>query len=133
MTLALKATKLVRIMKEHLPHPEPYIQGSNSSSDNPRSILNLLEKIGIKFLGESPEDIVRIIDHSLKLISYGSLNYDKNNCSIVMRCLVEKRKAFPWAILLCSSLDKKGYKSKIIQNLDSLEDVVYIKLAKLIP
>ena len=133
MTLALKATKLVRIMKEYLPHSEPYIQGSNSPSDNPRSILNILEKIGVKFLGENPEEIVRIIDHSLKLISYGSLNYDKSNSSIVMRCLVEKRKAFPWAILLCLSLDKKGYKSKIIQNMDSLEDVVYIKLAKLIP
>jgi sugar-specific transcriptional regulator TrmB len=132
MALAMKATKLVKVMKEFL-YSQPFVQSFDSPSDDPRSILNILERNGVKSLGENPEEIVRIIDHSLKLTSYGTIKYDKNNSGIIMRCLVEKRKIFPWAMLLCLSMDQKGCKSKIIQNLDSLEDVIYIKLAKPIP
>ncbi len=132
MALAMKATKLVKVMKEFL-YSQPFVQSFDSPSDDPRSILNILERNGVKSLGENPEEIVRIIDHSLKLTSFGTIKYDKNNSGIIMRCLVEKRKIFPWAMLLCLSMDQKGCKSKIIQNLDSLEDVIYIKLAKPIP
>lgn len=132
MALASKATKLVRVMKEYF-YSEPFIQSSDLPSDNPKSILNILERNGVESLGENPEEIIKIIDHSLKSISYGSLKYDRNNCSIIVRCLVEKRKIFPWALLLCFSMDQKGCKSKIMQNSGSLEDVLYIKLTKPIP
>jgi hypothetical protein len=77
MTVALKSTKLVRIMKENL----PYCDFTTPISDyRPmvRSILNKVEKLGIKLLGETLEEIVKIVDHSLRLISY-YLNSDRNN------------------------------------------------------
>ena len=131
--MALKSTKLVRIMKENLPYCDFTTQSSDSQTDRLRSILNKVEKLGVKLSGETLEEIVKIVDHSLRLISYGTLKYDRNNSSITIRCVVEKRKVIPWAFLLCFSLEQNGYESKLMQNLkDCSEEVIYVKLSKII-
>lgn len=132
MTMALKSTKLARIMKETLLYYDFTTECTNSQADRLRSILNKVEKLGVKLLGETLEEIVKVVDHSLRLISYGTLSYDRNNSSIKMRCLVEKRKVIPWAYLLCYLLEQNGYESKTMHNLkDYSEEVIYIKLSKI--
>ena len=51
----------------------------DSHTDRLRSILNKVEKLGVKLMGETLEEMVKVIDHSLRLISYGTLKYDRNN------------------------------------------------------
>ena len=132
--IALKSTKLIRIMKEYLPYYSLINQTPDSQTDKLFFVLNKVEKMGLKILGETLDEIVRIFGHSLRLISYGTIKYDRNNNSITIRCSVEKRKVAPWALLLCFLLERNGYESKITQDLkDHSEEVIYMKLAKVIP
>lgn len=133
MTMASKATKLIRVMREHLPYYDLFNQSSNSQPDKLWLIANKIEKMGANILGETLDEIIRIIDYSLRMISYGTLKYNRINDSIAMRCLVEKRYAIPWAFLLCHSLKGRGYESKIMQNPKEYSDeVIYIKISKII-
>src|SRR5262249_11103426 len=51
-TIALKSTRLVRVMNEYLTYDDCAIQGTYSHTDKLQSILNSAGNIGVKLLGE---------------------------------------------------------------------------------
>ena len=96
---------------------------------DPKFIFDTIGKYGINIFDKKLSDLMKIVDHALKLGYSGFLKYDQQDNSIALHTDSDESTIVPWAIIISAYLKTIGNEPKMICDFhNGLANIIYLKM-----
>ena len=100
-----------------------------SPNPDPKFILDTLAKYGINLIDRKFSELIKTIDHALKLGYSGFLKYDHQHSLISLHTETDESTIVPWAIIISAYLKTIGNEPKMMCDFrNGLANVIHLKL-----
>jgi len=124
------AQEICHIINLIIEHGLGFMLNAELESKNTKiDLLELLEKNGINLAAKTMDEVIELIDSTVKITCAGNVNYDSNNKNITIESKVNGGHSLAWSSLLDSYLRRCGHTTNFVyQNKAQKGEKIYIKI-----